>query len=128
MATLTTITLQRPTGEQFEFAGVVIANSFTARLRGWFGYQRNAHVSAVWLTKTNAVHTVGMSRWIDLMWLDKHGQCVHWEPQVKPAQWRYCHAAHQVIEWRSGFLAKDVMAFAPQGEGAKEWFITRTKL
>lgn len=84
---------------------VLIADSFGARMRGWYGYQSTSNqgrgIDGVLLTVTSSVQTIGMGFALDLIWLDDDLRCVDLSRRVPP--WRVCwciHASH-VLELAS---------------------------
>lgn len=81
---------------------VLIADSFFARMRGWYGYQRSFNtrrgIDAVLLTATSSVHTIGMSFRLDLLWLDPELRCIAVSRGVRPWRARWCRGASHVLE------------------------------
>ena len=82
---------------------VLVAKSSWQRLRGWYGYQ-HLPVQGVLLTQCNAVHTVAMPLRLDLLWLDRHWQCIGVQRSLPAWRCAWCRGASHVLEVREGGL------------------------
>lgn len=92
-----TVPVCRATLGSLVFSRLRVADNTWSRLRGWYGYQP-VGLDAILLTHTASIHTLGMGFALDVLWLDKHMQCIGWQLSVSP--WRCCwmRGAAHVIE------------------------------
>lgn len=83
-----------------------LCTTFRARLRGWHAVPRAKENTGVYLSPCKAVHTFGMHRAIDVVFVDKRlrvlRQCEHLPP--RRAVW--CLRAHAVIELPAGYCRR----------------------
>lgn len=85
---------------------VLLADSFFARVRGWYGYQRRCidrnsagtGIDAVLLTQTASIQTMCMSFALDLLWLDHEFNCIGLTQGVPPWRVHWCQHACHVLE------------------------------
>ncbi|MEZ5741310.1 MAG: DUF192 domain-containing protein [Burkholderiaceae bacterium] len=81
-----------------------MADTFGARLRGLLGRQALLEQGGLLLTPCCAVHTLGMHRQLDLLFLDLRGSIIAVAASLGPRRWRACAGAHSVLELAAGGL------------------------
>lgn len=82
--------------------GVEVAGSIAQRLRGWLGRTQAPAERGLWLVPCDAVHTMGMSFPVDLVFVDGGGRIRRIDAAVPPWRFRICLGAHSVIELAAG--------------------------
>lgn len=74
------------------------AASFWRRAAGLFLFRRMGLHEGLWLRPCRAVHTVGMGRAIDVVFLDRQGLVVKTVHALPPNRAAGCMRAHSVVE------------------------------
>lgn len=77
---------------------VRVATNAHARLLGLAGLRTLPPGTALLLTRTRSVHTLGMRFALDLAWLDARGVVIRYDRDVAPGRLRCCAAARAVLE------------------------------
>ena len=102
---------------------VAVAHSFLQRALGLLAHPPLTPRQALWITRCDSVHTVGMRYAIDVVFLSRSGQVLRVVHAVPPLRFRLCRGAAAVVELRAGaahalgILAGQVLAVVPP-EGA----------
>ena len=102
---------------------VAVAHSFLQRALGLLAHPPLTPRQALWITRCDSVHTVGMRYAIDVVFLSRSGQVLRVAHAVPPLRFRLCRGAAAVVELRAGaahalgILAGQVQAVVPP-EGA----------
>lgn len=102
---------------------VAVARSFLQRALGLLARPPLTPRQALWITRCDSVHTVGMRYAIDVVFLSRSGQVLRVAHAVPPLRFRLCRGAAAVVELRAGaahalgILAGQVLAVVPP-EGA----------
>lgn len=102
-------------GEQTLIAQLEIAETFGARAKGLLGRKSLAEDRALWITRSNSVHTFFMKFAIDLVFLDRHLKVRKTYSRVRPGRlilpvW----SAASVIELAGGFLERNPLSIGEQ--------------
>lgn len=98
---------------------VAVARSFLQRALGLLARPPLTPRQALWITRCNSVHTVGMRYTIDVVFLSRSGQVLRVVHAVPPLRFRLCRGAAAVVELRAGaahalgILAGQVLAVVP---------------
>ncbi|VCU71583.1 hypothetical protein PIGHUM_03668 [Pigmentiphaga humi] len=79
-----------------------VARTPWQRLRGLLGRPPPAQGEAWWITPCRAVHTIGMSYAIDVVFLDAQGRVLRLVPAMPPWRMAWCPRAHSVAELAEG--------------------------
>lgn len=90
---------------QKKLLDVAVADSFSKRLQGLLLHKSLPVDSGLMLDSCNAVHTIGMSFPIDVVFLDTQKKVVGVRNSLKPQRFAYCAGAESVIECSAGFAA-----------------------
>ncbi|MFA5597756.1 MAG: DUF192 domain-containing protein, partial [Pusillimonas sp.] len=83
---------------------VMIATSFWHRLSGLLGRPPLAPGQALWLYPCHAIHTLGMSYSIDVLFLDERMQPVKRVLALRPNRFCWCKGATSVLELPAGLI------------------------
>lgn len=83
---------------------ITLAMSSWARLRGLLGRPPLKMGQALWLSPCSAIHTLGMSRPIDVVFLDACGRPIRCVPSLPPGRMCICLRACSVLELPEGGL------------------------
>ena len=75
-----------------------VARTFRTRLRGLLGTDELPSGHALLLTRTRAIHMIGMRLTLDLVWVDGEGRPVRVDRAVEPGHRRRCKDARSVLE------------------------------
>ncbi|WP_083851201.1 DUF192 domain-containing protein [Pusillimonas noertemannii] len=75
-----------------------LAGSFWRRAAGLFLFGRMGLHEGLWLRPCRAVHTVGMGRAIDVVFLDRQGVVMKTVHALPPNRVAWCMRAHSVVE------------------------------
>ena len=80
-------------------------SSFFQRAIGLLARSELRRDEGAWITRCNAIHTLGMRVPIDVIFLDRHGRVVRVDSEVRPNRFALaCRHAEAVIELGSGAL------------------------
>ena len=89
--------------KQREVGPIRRAGNFFSRLKGLLGSCPEREKDGLWLVPCNAVHTVGMCRPVDLIFLAPDLKALRVVQKVKPLTPAVgCPGAHSVVEFFSG--------------------------
>lgn len=98
---------------------VAVARSFMQRALGLLARPPLTPRQALWITRCDSVHTVGMRYAIDVVFLSRSCQVLRVAHAVPPLRFRLCRGAAAVVELRAGaahalgILAGQVLAVVP---------------
>lgn len=81
---------------------VLRAERLADRLRGLLGRESLVCRYALWIAPCKAVHTFGMRRPLDLVFVDRQGGVLRVDARVAPRRMRCCGGAHGVLEIAAG--------------------------
>jgi uncharacterized membrane protein (UPF0127 family) len=80
---------------------------FLQRAVGLLARSRVQPDEGVWITRCNAIHTIGMRDTIDIIFVDRDDRVLRVEPGVAPNRWSLtCWGAKGVIELGGGALSR----------------------
>lgn len=79
-----------------------IADDFITRLMGLFSGEKLVEGEAIYLSPCNAVHTIGMRYFIDVLFLDNSNRIIKVERNVKKNSFHYCRDAKHTVEMLAG--------------------------
>ncbi|WP_343928249.1 DUF192 domain-containing protein [Pigmentiphaga daeguensis] len=82
------------------------ATSCLGRLRGWLGQVPPAPGDGLWIVPCRAVHTVGMSWPIDVVFVDRRGRVLRIVSALRPGRAACCWRAWGVLELAAGEAAR----------------------
>jgi uncharacterized protein len=85
---------------------VRIADRFISRALGLLVGAPLGAAEGLLIAPCSAVHTIGMSYAIDLVFVDRDARIVRICPQVRAGRVRFAPRAHAVLELRSGVAAQ----------------------
>jgi uncharacterized membrane protein (UPF0127 family) len=83
-------------------ARILIAADRRSRLRGLTGLERLPEDQALLIERCRSVHTAGMRFPLDLLWLDRAGNVIRLDKNVKRRRLRTCVRARAVLETNAG--------------------------
>ena len=86
---------------------IVVADTFSKRLRGWLGWDVIPVNTWLWLTPCSGVHTLLMRETLTLVYLDKRHEVCEIVPEIRPWRFHTCSIAHSVLE--SSHLRSDAL-------------------
>ncbi len=86
-------------GTTFE---LMVADTFIGRARGLFFRKPLKHNEGLWITPCHSVHTLFMSRAIDVIFLCKQNRIQKIKQNLKPYSFAACKNAYSVIEVETG--------------------------
>lgn len=89
-----------------------VARGFWGRLRGLHAYPALALNQGLCLTPCNAIHTFGLARAIDVLFLDGNRRCLKRLENVAPNHIAWCWGAAMVVELHAGYCARHPCAIA----------------
>ena len=104
---------------------VRVARSFLQRGIGLLGSRGHADFDALLLRRCAAVHTLGMSRRIDVCFVSAAGRVLQAHPHLAPWGFAACSAARDTWEMapgsfeRLGIRAGTTLSLGPQAMGAQ---------
>lgn len=75
-----------------------LAASFWQRAAGLFLCRDAGPHEGLWLRPCRAVHTLGMGRTIDVLFLDRQGRILKTVHALRPNRAAWCPGAHSVVE------------------------------
>ena len=81
---------------------VFLANTAWLRLRGLLGRPQLTRQQGMLISPCNAVHTLGMSYAIDVVYLNEHLQVLKVDNQLKPWRSSVCKGAKHTLELAGG--------------------------
>jgi uncharacterized membrane protein (UPF0127 family) len=81
---------------------VRMARSFPERARGLLGWRLGADFDALMLCRCSSVHTLGMSRAIDLCFVTAEGRVIKVRPHLAPWRFAACRGAAHTLELAEG--------------------------
>lgn len=81
---------------------VLRADRFAQRLRGLLGREFLLDRVALWISPCCAVHTFGMRRAIDVVFVDGDGRVLRVDSRLEPRRLRCCLGARGVLELAAG--------------------------
>lgn len=94
-----------------------VAASWWARLRGLLGHAPLQPGEGLLLRGENAIHTIGMTFAIDVLFLDRTGRVVHLIPTMPPLRVSpFVARARDVLELPAGVLAQTHTTLGDQVE------------
>ncbi len=83
---------------------IPVADTLWKRLRGLLGRRQLGEDEGMVIFPCNAVHTIGMSFSLDLLFLSRNGTVLRLEHDVRPWSMRFCLKAYAVVEVPAGVL------------------------
>ncbi|WP_397473247.1 DUF192 domain-containing protein [Pusillimonas sp.] len=75
-----------------------IATSFWARAKGLLLQRYSGHDEGLWLRPCRAIHTAGMRRAIDVVFLDRQHTVIRVVHNLRPYRAAWCWRAYSVVE------------------------------
>ncbi|NYT64974.1 DUF192 domain-containing protein [Alcaligenaceae bacterium] len=82
------------------------ASSFWQRLTGLHTYSGLSSMTGLWLSPCRAIHTLGLSYPIDVLYLDRQQKIIKRLDALAPNRVSVCWAAYSVVELPAGFCTK----------------------
>ncbi len=82
------------------------ANGFWQRLAGLHAYPVLSPTSGLLIAPCRAIHTLGLTYSIDVLYLDRQGNIIGRVDALAPNRLSVCWAAHTVVELPAGFCAR----------------------
>lgn len=82
-----------------------VAAGFRARLLGLHAHPNLAWSDGLWLTPCRAVHTLGLRRAIDVVFVDRDFGVVREVLSLRPNRLAWCLSAQSVVELPAGYCA-----------------------
>jgi len=83
-----------------------VAAGWVQRLRGLLGGPPLRPHEGLWLVPCRAVHTFGMRRTIDVVFLDGRGRALKTAVRLRPNRIALCISAHSVVELPGGYCRR----------------------
>jgi len=80
--------------------------TFRQRLLGVYGFPPLGANEGVWLRPCRAVHTLGLTQALDVVFLDAHDQILRVCAPLRPNRSAWCWRAHSVVELAAGFCQR----------------------
>jgi len=80
--------------------------SFRQRLMGLHGFRPLSAREGLWIRPCCAVHTLGLSQWLDVVFLDAGDNVIHVCPSLRPNRSAWCWRARSVVELPAGFCQR----------------------
>jgi len=80
--------------------------TFRQRLLGLHGVKPLGADEGLWIVPCAAVHTLGLTRVLDVVFLDARAHIIHVCAHLRPNRVAWCWRAHSVVELSAGFCAR----------------------
>jgi len=80
--------------------------TFRQRLLGVYGFPLLGADEGVWIRPCRAVHTLGLTQALDVVFLDAHDQILRVCAPLRPNRSAWCWRAQSVVELAAGFCQR----------------------